>query len=137
MWVSRAVKFSRAFINRIISEIKKLSTQKQKITLSQDINKDFLWWFNFMQVFNGIELMIFNDISINVAGDACPQGLGSWYQEELEYFSGMFPLRLQDPQIPIHLKEFWCVIVSVKLWGKIGLEKGSKFGVITMLFVMS
>ena len=117
MWISRAVKFSRAFINRIIGEIKRLDSQKQKATLSSDVRKDFVWWFSFMQMFNGVELIISDNISFNLAGDACPQGLGSWNLEKAEYFSGMFPLHLQDPQLPIHVKEFWCVIVSVKIWG--------------------
>ena len=34
-----------------------------------------------------------------------------------EYWSRKFPLWLQDPQIPIHLKEFWVVLVSAWLWG--------------------
>ena len=117
MWISRAVRHSRAFINRIISEIKKLTAQKQKITLSQDVRKDLLWWFKFMEVFNGIELIIPNDVSINIAGDACPMGLGAWNLDSQEYYSGLFPLHLQDPQIPIHVIEFVCIIVSVKLWG--------------------
>ena len=117
MWVSRCVKYSRAFINRIIFEIKKLTAQKQKITLSLDVKKDFLWWYTFMKCFNGKELIISDLISVNIAGDACPQGLGSWNLESSEYFSGLFPLSLQDPMIPIHVKEFVCVIVSVRIWG--------------------
>ena len=70
-----------------------------------------------MEVFNGVELMISDVVSFNLAGVACLQGLGSWNLEDCEYFSGMFPLHLQDPKIPIHVKEFWCVIVSVKIWG--------------------
>ena len=117
MWVSRAVRHSRAFINRIIAEIKQLTAQKQKITLSSDIRKDLLWCLKFMDTFNGIELIIPDEISVNIAGDACPMGLGAWNLESQEYFSSMFPLHLQDPQIPIHVKEFICIIISVKVWG--------------------
>ena len=70
-----------------------------------------------METFNGVELMVSDDISFSIAGDACPMGLGSWNVERLEYFSGMFPTHLMDPKIPIHVKEFVCVIVSVKIWG--------------------
>ena len=70
-----------------------------------------------MNVFNGRELMFSQDISVNVAGDACPMGLGSWNVSRSEYFSSFFPLPLQDPQIPIHVKEFYCLIISVKIWG--------------------
>ena len=44
-------------------------------------------------------------------------GLGSWNVDISEYFSGFFPLPLQDPQVPIHVKEFLCLIISVKIWG--------------------
>ena len=70
-----------------------------------------------MQVFNGIELMVPNFVAVQVAGDACPVGLGSWNPFLNEYFSRKFPHHLQDPQIPIHMKEFICVILAVKLWG--------------------
>ena len=35
-----------------------------------------------------------------------------------EYWSRKFPVWLQNPKIPIHLKEFWVVLVSAWLWGK-------------------
>ena len=117
MWVSRCVKFSRCFINRIISEIKKLSSQKDKTTLSLDVRKDLLWWKHFVEKFNGVHLIVPDVVSVNVAGDACPSGLGSWNLSSKEYFSLRFPLYLQDPQIPIHVKEFICVILASKKWG--------------------
>ena len=49
------------------------------------------------------------------AGDATPTGGGAWHGKE--YWSGPLPHHLQDPKIPIHLKEFWVLIVSAKLWG--------------------
>ena len=118
MWVSKAVKNSRAFVNRIIAELKKLKSQKDKTLLSPEIRKDLVWWLKFMETFNGVELLISSSkVSFHVAGDACPMGLGSWNSEKAEYFSQMFPLKLQDPLIPIHMKEFLCVILAVKLWG--------------------
>ena len=47
MWVSRAVKFSWAFICRVISEVKNFSTQKQKTTLSTEIKKEFFMVVSF------------------------------------------------------------------------------------------
>ena len=117
MWVARAVKYSRCFILRIISEMKSLSYQNQKIKLSDNVKKDFLWWYEYMTVFNGVELLIPDIVQVHLAGDACPAGLGSWNREKEEYFSRKFPFKLLDPQIPIHIKEFICVILSLKLWG--------------------
>ena len=105
-------------MNRIISEIKGLTAQKQKTNLSNDIKKDFLWWQLFISKFNGVELMVPEDIAFQVAGDACPMGLGSWNITCGEYFSRKFPFNLQDPSLPIHCKEFLCVILAVKCWGQ-------------------
>ena len=76
IWVSKAVQFSRVFVSRIINEIRELKTQKQKVTLSNDIKKDILWWKNFMASFNGVQMMIPNNVSCQIAGDACPSGMG-------------------------------------------------------------
>ena len=118
LWVAKAVKFSRCFVLRIIAELKTLKSQKQKCTLSENIRKDFLWWYQFLAVFNGTELMVPNCIAVSVAGDACPSGMGSWNPTKQEYFSRKFPHYLLDPKVPIHIKEFICVIISVRLWGE-------------------
>ena len=55
--------------------------------------------------------------SEQISGDACPMGYGIWNPNTCEYFSSKFPLSLQDPQIPIHIKEFVCIIMAAKTWG--------------------
>ena len=62
--------------------------------------------------------MISNEIQVQIAGDACSNGLGCFNTSNKEYFSRQFPFKFLDSQIPIHLKEFICVIISTKLWGK-------------------
>ena len=118
LWVARAVKFSRCFVMRIIAETKTVTSQTQKATLSDAIRKYFLWWYRYLQVFNGVEIIIPSHVQVQIAGDACPVGLGCWNTNTKEYFSRRFPLTLQDSQIPIHIKEFLCLIISAKVWGK-------------------
>ena len=117
MWVSKVVRYSRCFVSRIISCIKSLKGQKQKTTLSLDIRKDFLWWTSFLDVFNGVELLIPNTVYCNILGDATLAGGGAWNEMEKEYISRRFPFHLQSPTIYIHLKEFWMVILAAKVWG--------------------
>ena len=76
-----------------------------------------------MNVFNGIHLIAPNHVSEEIAGDACPMGFGCWYPNQQEYFSSKFPMFLQDPLIPIHLKEFICVILAIKKWGHLWAGK--------------
>ena len=117
MWVSKVVRFSRCFVTRIISEQKSLKSQKQKKKLSHELKKDLLWWKLFLDKFNGVELMIPATVSCNVLGDATLAGAGAWNEELMEFWSRKFPLSLQSPDYPIHLKEFITVIIQVKVWG--------------------
>ena len=117
LWVSRAVRFSRIFVSRIIAEVRKLSKQTEKTTLSRDIKKDFLWWLKYMEVFSGVELIPPTTVSLAVLGDAYPQGGGSWNPALGEYFSMRFPESMCSNDTPIHIKEFVIVLLCIRLWG--------------------
>ena len=117
LWVSKTVKFSRVFVARIIAETRKLQRQSEKTVLSNDIRKDFLWWHNFLEVFNGVELIPPIGPTLAIYGDACPQSGGSWNESVAEYFSLDFPTYLCSADTPIHTKEFIVVILSARLWG--------------------
>ena len=114
MWVSKVVRFSRCFVARIISILKGLRSQKQKITLSQETRKDFLWWSEFLPVFNGIELLVPSTVFCSVLGDATLHGGGSWNEKELEFFSRQFPPHLKSQNVYIHIKEFLIAIIAQK-----------------------
>ena len=117
IWISKVVRYSRCFVSRIISALKTLKHQKQKATLTEAVKKDFKWWAKFLNVFNGVELLVPTTVFASVLGDACPMGGGSWNEQAKEYFSRRFPHALCDTIYPIHLKEFWCVIIAARLWG--------------------
>ena len=70
-----------------------------------------------MDVFNGVELLIPDTVYCNILGDATLAGGGTWNEMEKEFISRMFPVHLQGAAIYIHLKEFWMVILAVKVWG--------------------
>ena len=117
MWVSKVVRFSRTFVSRIIAEQKSLKSQKQKKKLSHDLKKDLLWWKMFLDMFNGVELLIPTTVSVNVLGDATLAGAGAWNKDSKQYWSKKFPRALQSPDFPIHQKEFITVILEAKVWG--------------------
>ena len=117
MWVSKVVRCSRCFVARIIGTLKGLRSQKQKVTLNVETRKDFLWWSEFLPVFNGVELLVPDTVFCSVIGDATLQGGGSWNERDKEFFSRLFPSHLRDHRIYIHLKEFLVAIVATKLWG--------------------
>ena len=128
-WVAKVVKYARAFMGRLLTQLRSLTYQKEsmKVKLTEESRKDILWWGTYLDKFNGIS-MIVNDDPIPLsfdqlldsphdicAGDATPTGGGAWHGKE--YWCGDLPEHLKDPQLPIHIKEFWVMIVSAKLWG--------------------
>ena len=128
-WVSKVVKYARAFMGRLLDQLRSLSKvhDGKKVKFSEESKKDVIWWSEYLEHFNGVT-MIVNEEPILLtydqlldtpdqvcAGDATPTGGGAWYGSE--YWCGLLPTWLLDPSIPIHLKEFWIVVVSAKVWG--------------------
>ena len=99
----------------------------KKTKLLEETRKDIRWWAAFLEHYNGVQIITIEDpIKLSYqqlletpheicAGDATPTGGGAWHG--YEFWCGPLPHALQDPQIPIHVKEFWVLIVSAKLWG--------------------
>ena len=81
-----------------------------------------------MRRFNGIEMLyptdpldlplseLLDTCSMVNCGDAQPNGGGAYFGTQ--YWSRRFPDWLLDKSTPIHLKEFWVVVVSAWLWAE-------------------
>ena len=128
-WVAKVIMHARPFMGRLLAQLRTLSNLKEstKVKLSDESRKDILWWYTYLDTFNGIS-MIVNEEPIPLtleqllddphqvcAGDATPTGGGAWHGQE--YWCRKLPTSLQDPSVPIHIKEFWALIVSAKQWG--------------------
>lgn len=126
-WVCKVVRFSRVFMGRLLSQLRKMTGLKDnvKVKLEDQARKDLLWWSEFLRVFNGVT-MIINEEAIPLtldqfldtpekvcAGDATPTGIGAWHRDE--YWSRKIPSILSGS--PIHVLEFWAILVSARLWG--------------------
>ena len=129
-WVSQCVRFSRGFMGRLLAQLQTMHTllDLKKSKLTQGCRQDIRWWGRYLRQFNGIEMLYPTDplsLTLNQlldtdafvnCGDAEPKGGGAYYGSE--YWSRTFPDWLQDLNIPIHIKEFWIVLVSAWLWGE-------------------
>ena len=128
-WVARVIRYARVFMGRLLQQLRSMSsmTDKSKVTLTDESRKDLKWWRTYLDHFNGIQMIVEEDpfpLELEqmldrpydlCAGDATPMGCGAWHGTQ--YWCREFPRDLQDPSIGIHLKEFWTVIVSARLWG--------------------
>ena len=84
---------------------------------SQEMQKDVNWWLEYIRTFNEVNFII-NPATTGFTykGDACLDGGGGFHGEE--YWSRLLPhSMLGQGSPPIHLKEFWVLLVSIKLWG--------------------
>ena len=129
-WVSRVVRLARVFMGRLLQQLRDMASQGDnvKVKLSDEARKDLRWWDRFLDHFNGIQMIIDEDpfpLELDqlldrpydvYAGDATPMGGGGFYGKQ--YWSRLLPRDLQDPSIPIHVKEFLVLIVSSRLWGE-------------------
>ena len=129
-WVARVIKYARAFMGRLLDQLRSLSSlhDGKKVVFSEESRKDIRWWAEYLEHFNGVTMIVNEDpIQLSYeqlldspysicAGDATPSGGGAWYGDE--YWCGKLPEWLLDPLIPIHMKEFWVMIVSAKVWGE-------------------
>ena len=129
-WVSRCVKYSRGFMGRLLAQLQLMHTlpDNKKAKLSEGCREDVAWWDRYLRRFNGVEILYASDplgltldqlldteAHVN-CGDAQPLGGGSYFGSE--YWSRPFPPWLQSDTVPIHIKEFWVVIVSAWIWGE-------------------
>ena len=72
--MSRVVRYSRMFVQRIIAESKKGESPDSWITLSGEVKKDFYWWRCFLVTFNGISYIPSRSVAAHLLGDACLTG---------------------------------------------------------------
>ena len=128
-WVAKVVRYARAFMGRLLQQLRTLAGTKDttKVKLNEEARKDLRWWSRYLDHFNGIQMIVNEDpFALQLdqmldrpfdlcAGDATPVGGGAWYGDK--FWCRKLPLHLQDPSLGIHLKEFWVLIVSSRLWG--------------------
>ena len=116
LWVARCVSHSRCFLSRLLSGLKTLSGQHHKMTITEEMRLDILWWYEYIRVFNGVSfIMDISKITKTYAGDACKVGGGGYHGQE--YWSRMLPDHMLGDSPPIHQKEFWILLISLRIWG--------------------
>ena len=118
LWVGKCVKHSRVFLSRLLAALKTLSQSPpfHKISLSGDMKLDIKWWLTYIRSFNGVDFII-NPSIINFfyKGDACLDGGGGYHLQE--YWSRLLPDWMLGKTVPIHQKEYWVLLISMRLWG--------------------
>ena len=120
LWVAKCVKHSRVFLSRLLGALKTLSDAMpyHKLTLSEEMKLDIKWWLLYIRTFNGVDFIIDPSmVMFSYKGDACLDGGGGFHLEQ--YWSRPLPDWMLGKSVPIHQKEYWVFLISIKLWGHI------------------
>ena len=116
LWVARCVQHSRCFISRLLAGLRTMAEQHHKMVLTSEMLLDVVWWYTYIKDFNGVSFIINPlKVTLSYAGDACKAGGGAFF--ESEYWSRPLPDGMLGDDPPIHLKEFYVLLISIGLWG--------------------
>lgn len=117
-FVSKCVRQSRIFLNRLLDTLRSFKADSSKISLSQSFKKDVQWWVLFMETYNGVSYippLVWDEPDVLFSTDSCLTGCGGICG--LEYFHQSYPKQIIDLGLPIHALEMLAVLIGVRFWG--------------------
>ena len=92
VFVSKCVRQSRLFLNRLFTQLRSFKHPRQHFTLSEEFIKDLLWWARFVKVYNGVTVLRHFRLTAPdeiFSTDACLSGCGGFSGSE--FFHSEFP----------------------------------------------
>ena len=117
-FVSKCVRQSRIFLNRIFAALRTVHRDHHRVDLSVEFRNDIAWWIAFVQIYNGVSLIpssIYSSPDHVFSTDACMTGCGALCAES--YFHAQFPKCVINKDHDINCLELLTVVVAVKVWG--------------------
>ena len=113
--ISKCVHRSRFFLNRMLDTLRS-HFDKDDILLDGNFHRDLNWFLKFLPHFNGVAF--FNHVPIRkvIELDACLQGLGAVYQNQV--YSIQIPKNFENYTI-VHL-EMLNILVALRVWSQQG-----------------
>ena len=121
-WAAGVVKGGRVFLRRIFDQISFLKRASHKTLISPEMRKDFLWWSNFLQTFNGKSTVLDKQPFYGVFTDACDDAAGGSFGHDWFYFNWKhdFP---EASSLHINEKEVLAVVLAAQRWSKHWVNK--------------
>ena len=117
-FVAKCVRQSRIFLNRILVLLRSAARNHHRIRLTIEFRKDILWWYTFIDRYNGVSLipqsMAWSNPDYVFASDSCLTGCGG--HTSSDYFHSTFPDSILEQELPIHCLEMLAVLLSLRLW---------------------
>ena len=112
LYVTKYVKMSRPFLNRMLELLRQADKQK-KIVLTEDFHRDLNWFGQFLTEFNGVAFFSHDPVHCHIELDASLQGLAAVRDNEV--YAVPIELDFRNYQI-VHL-EMLNILVALLVWG--------------------
>ncbi len=116
--MASCIRQGRIFVSHIITYMKTLA-KVGKFPMPQFVKRDLLWWYRFLQEYNGVSMMVMEEWSSPdevFATDACLLGCSAW-NEDRQFFHVNFPNDIRDMCLYINSLQLLTIMVACKVWG--------------------
>ena len=91
-------------------------SRHKQVQIPNFVKKDVMWWYNFLPIYNGVSLMLYEEWCEPdeiCSSDSSLQGCGGFWQGK--YFHTAFPEKFHNDQFHITILEMFAVIICLKL----------------------
>ena len=118
MFIHKAVKPARVFVNRLIQCLRECVDCKA-IQITEDFVKDIHWFLQFLEKYNGVSKYVHPPVNEmeEIALDACLTGFGAVYGEKMYTFH-LAAIDIPPTSSIVHL-EMWNILSACRVWGRI------------------
>lgn len=118
-FVAACIPPGRIFMSRLLQPLRSVRKQHHHVNINAGFRQDLKWWETFLNVYNGISLILERSTPVadeTLATDACLTGCGALCGTE--YFHRIFPQHvISNADMRIHHLELLTVVICCKTWG--------------------
>lgn len=116
-FAAKCVRGARTFLRRILNAIQTLKRPHHKLRLQGAVKHDMVWWFQFIEQFNGVVPFIDDRPVSPIMTDACTHSGGAVFQDGDFYFTNWPMDHPELYKLPINYKEAAIAALAVLRWG--------------------
>lgn len=114
-WAARMVAGGRVFLRRLISAMCVLKSKHHHTRLSVEARADILWWFRFIEFFNGTVCFVTPEPTACFTSDACMSGGGGVLHPDWFYVNWEVDMPAYA-SAHINIKELLALTMGVRRW---------------------
>ena len=121
-WAANVVRGRRVFLRHIFDRIGLLKHKAHKTLISQEVHNDLLWWFTFLETFNGWSVVLDQQPLECVSTDACEEAAGGSFFNDWFYYNWEHDFPLAST-FHINEKKVLAAVIAAHRWSPLWINK--------------